>query len=93
MARKRMVTRTIKYTVYTVLCADTESAEFFNQTFELSGGELTGDKALKKIAKTHDIPEGVKLLNIVDVHERNEYRGMTEVDFIKHSEIISDMEG
>lgn len=90
MARKRMVTRTIKYTAYTVLCADTESAEFFNNTFELPGAEMVPEKALKKIAKTHDIPENVNLLRVVDVHERTEYRGMTEVDFIKHSEVISD---
>lgn len=90
MARKRMVTRTIKYTDYTVLCANTEKAEFFNHTFELPGAEMVPEKALKKIEKTHEIPENVNLLRIVDVHERTEYRGMTEVDFIKHSEVISD---
>lgn len=90
MARKRMVTRTIKYTAYTVLCANTEEAEFFNNTFELPGAEMVPEKALKKIAKTYDIPESVNLLRIVDVHERTEHRGMTEVDFIKHSVIIYD---
>lgn len=88
MARKPMVTRTIMTTEATALCLNIETAEPFNKTVTVSGAFKKEDKELMKaVAKLID-SETEKAVTIVDAVVKETLYGMTEDDFISHSEVL-----
>lgn len=84
MARKRMVTRTIKSTKATATVYNIEKDETQTVEYELPG-ELSKYDALKVIAKEHN---EVRPLKVNDVTVQEELYGMTEEKFIELAEIL-----
>ena len=88
MARKRMVTRTIKTNEVTVLCLNTVTAEPHNEVFTVPCNLKTEPEMLKYIKKNFDTEtdKGVAVTNVKVIEE---YYGMEETEFIKHASIIT----
>lgn len=84
MARKRIVSRTIKATQVTCRVINTETEEIDNSVFVLSNVWKDSEKALKKIKKEHETEEE-KIISIVDMEIIEEKRYMSEEDFIRLS--------
>lgn len=82
MARKPMVTRTIKTTYANCMCVNVEQGEI--QNIEITVPRTyKNDKALvKAIEKAELIPEALKLVAIVDTEVKLTKYGMTEAEFI-----------
>lgn len=84
MARKRMVTRTIKSTRVTATVYNIASDEIKTIEYKLSG-ELSADDALKAI--TNEYAE-VRPLKVTEVEVQEELYGMPEEKFLKLAEIL-----
>lgn len=84
MARKRMVTRTIKFTAVKATVYDIASDEIKTVEYKLSG-ELSSDVALKVITKEH---EEVRPLKVKEVTVQEDLYGMQEEKFIELAEIL-----
>ena len=80
MARKPMVSRTIKTTQVTALCLDLATEEPFNKSYTLSG-TFKDEKALLKAVQKQDTDD-IKAVHIVDHKEVENLYGMSETDFI-----------
>lgn len=89
MPRKRVVSRTMKYTKVTTLCVDIIAGETINQTYTVTGNCKDDDLLLKKLKKEYET-DSIKICAIVDKTEFNEYREMTEEDFIAHSYTVEE---
>lgn len=86
MARKRMVTRTIKATEVNCLCLNIETAEPFNKTIVLTGA-VADDKVALKQCKKYD-SDTEKIVAVVDMNTIEALYGMPEEDFVKVAEIL-----
>lgn len=84
MARKRMVTRTIKSTRVMATVYNIASDEIQTIEYKLSG-ELSEDDALKAITKNHT---EVRPLKITFVEVQEELYGMEESKFLELAEIL-----
>lgn len=84
MARKRVVSRTIKATQVTCRVINTETEEIDNAVFLLPTAWNDSEKALKKIKKEHET-ENEKIISVVDMTIIQEKRYMSEEDYINHS--------
>ena len=84
MARKRMVTRTIKFTTAKATVYEIASNEIKTVEYKLSG-ELSTDDAIKVITKEH---KEVRPLKVNDVTVQEELYGMSEEKFIELAEIL-----
>nr|DAH29036.1 MAG TPA: Histone-like Protein p6 [Caudoviricetes sp.] len=84
MARKRMVTRTITFTIAKALVYDIKSDEIKEFDYKLSG-ELSADAALKAITKEHT---EVRPLKVTAVEVREELYGMEETKFLELADIL-----
>lgn len=86
MARKRVVSRTIKAVTVTVMTVDTESAEVFNREFVIKH-KCNRAEALREAKKQFD-SDIVKVVSVVDMSE-NVYRAqMDEEEFLKLASIV-----
>lgn len=84
MARKRMITRTIKSTKAKATVYNIEKGDIKTFEYKLSG-ELSADDALKAIAKEH---EEVRPLKVIEVTVQEELYGMSEEKFLELAEIL-----
>lgn len=84
MARKRMVTRTIKFTTAKATVYDIASNEIKTVEYKLSG-EISADVALEVITKEHT---DVRPLKVTEVKVQEELYGMSEEKFIELAEIL-----
>lgn len=87
MARKQMVTRTMRTTVATLLCLDTVNAEPFNKTVTLSG-TFKDKKSIIKEAKKILEDDVVSVAKLVDVVVEEKLYAMPEQDFIDHAIVL-----
>lgn len=84
MARKPMITRTIKITKVNAMCVDTVNAEICNQVYTLSGTFDDDEKLLAIINK--DMEESdLKAVTIVEKTVEEKLFGMEEEKFIQFS--------
>ena len=81
MARKPMITRTIKTTKANVLCMDIEKGEPFNKMVILPR-TYNDEKKLLKVVKETVETETIKAVHVVDKTEIETLYGMTEAEFI-----------
>lgn len=81
MARKPMITRTIKTTNANVLCMDIEKGEPFYKLVILPR-TYNDEKKLLKVVKETVETETIKAVHVVDKTEIETLYGMTEADFI-----------
>ena len=87
MARKPMVTRTIKTTAVTVLCLNVQTGEPYNDTVVLPRTFEDDTKIIKTLEKCYNTDER-KAVHVVAKEERETLYGMLETDFIKHAEVL-----
>lgn len=81
MARKPMVTRTIKTTQAVVLCLDVETAEPRNQELTLPRTYKNDDEVLRQ-AKLALETDTLKVVHVVSAKAIEKLYGMTEHEFI-----------
>lgn len=84
MARKRVVSRTIKATRVTCRVINTETEEIDNVVYTLSTVWKDSEKALKKIKNEHET-ETEKIISVVSMETIEEKRYMSEEDYIMYS--------
>lgn len=84
MARKRVVTRTIKATRVTARVIDVTTENIENRVFTLASVWKDDEKLLKKIKKQEET-DTLKVISIVAKETIEEKRYMSEEDFIAHS--------
>lgn len=87
MARKRVVSRTVKQTTVTCLCVDCTANETMNQTFTLPYIYKDDETIMKKLKKEYET-DTVKIVTIIDKAVVNTLMEMTEEDFIKAAHIV-----
>ena len=87
MARQRMVTRTIEAKKVTVMCADTETAEIYNETVEVSAA-IKGEKAMLKAVRKEIETDTYKVIKIVAEESFKALYKMPEADFIAQAEKV-----
>lgn len=85
MARKPMITRTFKGEKITLLMADVEVGEIFNNTCILPRIYKKDSKRLERVKEMLET-DSLKVVSIVSVDVTETRRGMTEEAFIEHSE-------
>lgn len=85
MARKPMVTRTIKTTTVNVLCLDIVNGEPFNESVTLPR-TYENEKAMLKAVSAIIDNEERKAVHIVGHTVDETLYGMSEQDFIEHAE-------
>ena len=95
MARKVMVTRTIKSTLVNVLCLDISTAEPCNKDFTLPGTMVDSEGKLKEKAVLKIIAEMCSFLNstlkpvaVVHYEVVEKLYGMDEATFIANSVVL-----
>jgi len=81
MKRERMVTRTITTTDVTVLVINVETAEPYDETFQLIGKYKSDEDIVKEIDKLVEYP--IKVVCIVDKHESATKYVSREKDFVE----------
>ena len=89
MARKRMVTRTIKTSEIFVLLIDTEKLETYNETVVIPA-VYKDEKKLKKAVEELVVTDTVRLVDICNVNIVEKLYGMDEQKFIEVAEILPD---
>lgn len=87
MARKPMVTRTIKSTKAIVLCMDVVAEEPCNITVLLPR-TYKDDKDLMKAVKAEVDSVEIKAVHVVSTEIETNLYGMSEADFIKNAVIL-----
>ena len=87
MARKPMVTRTIKTTKANVLCLNIVEGEPFNKVVTLPR-TYKDEKSLMAMAESVINTDEVKAVHVVDTKVEEAVYGMTEVDFISHAQLM-----
>lgn len=86
MARTPMVTRTLKSTKVTTLCADLKNSTLTEKEFVLAR-TYEDEKALLKALAVHNTPE-LRIVSVKATEIQETLYGMTETDFIKHANPI-----
>lgn len=87
MARKRMVTRTIKSTTATIKAVDTEKEEILTLSFILPQTYKDNDAVLKKAGQMNANPN-LKLMKVIDTVVCEHQYGMPEEQFIATAQIM-----
>ena len=88
MARKRMVTRTIKTAEVEVLCMDIVKAEPCKATVTVPATYKDNADLLKQVAKVIDKDNELKAVSIVKATVTETLYGMDEQKFIEGAEIL-----
>lgn len=87
MARKAIVSRTIKATKCNVLCVDTETAQTEEREVTVSRTYNDPKKLLKKVQSIVDT-DTYKAVQVTSTEVVEQRYGMSEEDFIKYSEVL-----
>lgn len=88
MARKRMVTRTIKTAEVEALCMDIVKAEPCKVSVTVSATFKDTADLLKQVSKVVDKENEIKAVSILSVNIKETLYGMDEQKFIEGAEII-----
>lgn len=89
MARKRMVTRTIQSTTVSVLGINTDTAEPFNDEYNIAGTYKDDKKLLKAVKSAYDT-ESTQIVKIRDSYVKDTIYGMSEQKFMELADILDD---
>ena len=87
MARKPMVTRTIKTTNVDIMCLNVQTGEPSTVSVTL-GGVYKDEKAILKAAKAIVETDVIKGVHIVNTEINEALYGMTEQQFVENAEIL-----
>lgn len=83
MARKRVVSRTIKTFIYTVMAVNKETAEVFSDNFIVTGRPITNESKLEKLYNKAN-PSN-KFIDLTGSATEKKAYSMPEEDFIKYA--------
>lgn len=83
MARKRVVSRTIKSFIYTVMAVNKETAEVFSDNFVVTGAPITNEAKLEKLYNKAN-PSN-KFIELTGSATEEKAYSMPEEDFIKYA--------
>ena len=86
MARKRVVSRTIKATKVTALIASKERGECYNCEFKIIG-EVKNNEKIAKFIKSH-LNEDEVFVDVVNIKTTTNKYAMPEEEFVKVAELI-----
>ena len=89
MARKPMVTRTIKSTVANIMCLEKDTAEVVNKSVVLPRTYKNEEDILKAARPLIEADGTVKAVYVVDTKIEEARYGMTEQDFIAHAHVLT----
>lgn len=87
MARPKMITRTIKFTVATVMTLNIDTAEPGNMTFKLPGTFKNEKAVLDAVAPL--LPENVRAVSVVDDSIDEKLMGIPEDVFLANAQEIT----
>lgn len=85
MARKRVVSRTIKAVDVTIMGVEVESAEVVNKSFIITH-KCNRAEALKE-AKARFDTDGYRVVSVVDMHEKVYRAEMDEEAFLANADV------
>lgn len=85
MARKRVVSRTIKAVDVTIMGVEVESAEVINKSFTITH-KCNRAEALKE-AKARFDTDGYKVVSVVDMYEKLYRAEMDEEAFLANADV------
>lgn len=89
MARKPMVTRTIKTTKANVLCLNIVEGDPFNKVVTLPR-TYKDEKSLMAMVESVINTDEIKAVHVVDTRIEEAVYGMTEIDFIANAHRMPD---
>ena len=87
MARKRVVSRTIKTNSVTCMVVNTTTGKTENAVYHLGGTFKDNQTILKKLQKMYD-DDTMKIVAVLDVTIVSELREMDEEFFIQNSRVV-----
>lgn len=82
MARKRVVSRTIKTFIYTVMAVNKETAEVFSDNFIVTGTPVTNEAKLEKLY--NEANPSNKFIDLTGSTTEEKVYSMPEKDFIQY---------
>lgn len=85
MARKRVVSRTIKTFIYTVMAVNKETAEVFSDSFIVTGTPITNESKLEKLYNESN-PSN-KFIDLTSTDTEEKVYSMSEEDFIMYADV------
>lgn len=88
MARKRMVRRTYKKVKVTTLNLNIETAEPYNETYELI--VIDNKKDIISLLKAEHETDTEKIVSVISSEEGTVLYGMDEESYIKNAEVLAD---
>ena len=88
MARKRMVTRTIKAAKVEALCMDIQNATPCTKSVTIPATYKSPAELLKMVGKAVDIDGVIKAVSIISTNIEETLYGMDEQKFIEMAEIL-----
>lgn len=83
MARKRVVSRTIKTFIYTIMAVNKETAEVFSDNFIVTGTPITNEAKLEKLY--NEVHPNNKFIDLTSSATEEKLYSMPEEDFIKYA--------
>ena len=88
MARKRVVSRTIKTFIYTVMAVNKETAEVFSDNFIVTGTPITNEAKLEKLYNESN--PSSKFIDLTSTDTEEKVYSMSEEDFIMYADVSGD---
>lgn len=88
MARKRVVSRTIKTFIYTIMAVNKETAEVFSDNFTIAGAPISNETKLEKLYNESN-PSN-KFIELTATHTEEKVYSMSEEDFIMYADVSGD---
>lgn len=88
MARKRVVSRTIKTFIYTVMAVNKETAEVFSDNFIVTGTPISNETKLEKLYNESN-PSN-KFIDLTSTATEEKVYSMSEEDFIMYADVSGD---
>ena len=85
MARKRVVSRTIKTFIYTIMAVNKETAEVFSDNFTITGAPISNETKLEKLYNESNPSNKFIVLTATNTEEK--VYSMSEEDFIMYADV------
>lgn len=86
MARKRVVSRTIKTFIYTVMAVNKETAEVFSDNFVVTGTPISNETKLEKLYN-ESCPTN-KFIDLIDSATEEHIYSMPEDEFVMYATVM-----
>lgn len=86
--RERNITRTIKITVYEVLCLDIDTQEVKVETFSMNSSTLKTESDKLKYINSSFSAGNIRAVAIKNEHVEDCLYSLSEEDFIKYAKVI-----